>query len=103
ATRPGLRAKQNVGVHRISEAAQGNSDLNGDGDSTDFILQRFSLVGAFASTYMATADNAPTPASYFEVGDAEFGALLTDEFMAGVDLNGDGDLNDNVVRYYRLP
>jgi hypothetical protein len=52
---------------------------------------------------MATADNAPTPASYFQVGEAEFGALLTDEFMAGVDLNGDGDLNDNVVRYYRLP
>ena len=103
ATRPGIRAKQNVGVHRISEAAQGNSDLNGDGDTTDFILQRFSLVGAFASTYMATADNAPTPASYFQVGEAEFGALLTDEFMAGVDLNGDGDLNDNVVRYYRLP
>ncbi len=102
ATSPGLRVKQNVGIHRISEAAQGNSDINGDGDATDFVLQRFSLVGAFASTYFATADNAPTPATYFQVGQARFGGFLTDEFMAGGDLNGDGDSADKVVRYYRL-
>ncbi|MDG1049042.1 MAG: hypothetical protein P8M11_09875 [Planctomycetota bacterium] len=101
--RPGLRVKQNVGVHRISEAAQGGLDINGDGDATDFVLQRFSITGAFASTYFATADDAPTPASYFQVGAAEFGGFLTDEFMAGGDLNGDGDLDDLVVRYYRLP
>lgn len=101
--RPGMRVSQNVGVQRVSEAAQGNSDINGDGDATDLILQRFSLVGAFGTTYMATSDNAPTPASYFEAGDAEFGAFLTDEAMAGGDLNGDGDISDVIVRYYRLP
>ena len=99
----GLRAKQNVAVHRVSEADQGNSDINGDGDSNDLVLQRFSLTGAFSSTYFATSGSAPDPATTFELGSAAFGAFMTSELAADVDLNGDGDLADYVVRYFRLP
>ena len=102
-TNTGLRTKQNVAIHRISEADQGSTDINGDGDATDFILQRFSLTGAFASTYFATSGSAPSPATTFEEGDAEFGAFMTSELAASIDLNGDNDLADYVIRYFRLP
>ncbi|MEM9380208.1 MAG: hypothetical protein AAGB93_09705 [Planctomycetota bacterium] len=98
----GVIAKGAVGVHRLSEAAQGNIDLNGDGDTTDTILQRFSLDNSFPTTSMTTSDTGPTPATQFGAGSAVFGAFLTEEFLIG-DINQDGDTNDSIVRYYRLP
>ncbi|MEM1447729.1 MAG: hypothetical protein AAGI22_01380 [Planctomycetota bacterium] len=98
----GVIAKGAVGLHRLSEAGQGNLDLNGDGDRTDTILQRFSIDGSFPTTSMTTSDTGPTPSTQFQRGTAEFGAFLTEEFQIG-DINGDGDTNDSIVRYFRLP
>ncbi|MEM9799691.1 MAG: hypothetical protein AAGA20_05140 [Planctomycetota bacterium] len=102
-TTSGLVVKENVAVHRVSEADQGDTDLNGDGDTNDLVLQRFSLVGAFPATYIGTSNAEATPAATFQSGNANFGAFVTDEFSANVDLNADGDQADAVIRYFRLP
>ena len=98
----GLRTKQNVAVHRVSEADQGNSDINGDGDSNDLILQRFSLTGAFSSTYFATSGSAPDPATTFELGSAAFGAFMTASWPP-TSTQRRRRPRDYVVRYFRLP
>lgn len=103
ANNAGIVVEQNVGYHRVSETAQGNLDLNGDGDTTDVVLQRFSLTNQFVSTFMSTLNTVNRSAVDFGDGQAEFGAFLFEEFEAGIDLNSDGDTNDFVVRYFELP
>ena len=103
ATNAGIVVEQNVGYHRVSEAAQGNLDLNGDGDAIDMVLVRFSLVGAFPSTTMATLNTVTRTAVEFAEGQAEFGAFVCEEAEQGVDFNSDGDTDDFVVRYFELP
>ena len=103
ASNAGIVVEQNVGYHRVSEAAQGNQDLNGDGDAIDMVLQRFSLVGAFPSITMATLNTVTRPAVEFADGQAEFGAFVCEEAEQGIDFNSDGDTDDFVVRYFELP
>ena len=103
ATNAGIVVEQNVGYHRVSEAAQGNLDLNGDGDAIDMVLVRFSLVGAFPSTTMATLNTVTRTAVDFAEGQAEFGAFVCEEAEQGIDFNSDGDTDDFVVRYFELP
>ncbi len=102
-TRAGIIAEQNVGFFRVSEAAEGNMDLNGNGQTDDTVLQRYSLSAQFARTYMGTSNTLDTAAVEFGPGTAEFGAFLIEEAEQGSDLNGDGDIMDYVVRYFRLP
>lgn len=104
-TNSGLTVEENVAFHRVSEADQGNGDFNGDGDSNDLVLQRFSLTSprSFNPTTVGTSGSGAGPAVATGSGDAEFAAFLTEEFQAGIDFNNDGDLSDFVVRYLRLP
>ncbi len=99
----GITVEENIGFHRVSEADQGNIDLNGDGDMNDVVLQRFSLVGAFDRALIGTSDTSNGVSVSTGTGNAEFAAFLTEEFLEGADYNGDGDTNDFVVRYLRLP
>lgn len=99
----GITVEENIGFHRVSEADQGNLDLNGDGDTNDVVLQRFSLVNAFSRALIGTSDSSNGTSASTGTGDAEFAAFLTEEFLEGADYNGDGDFNDFVVRYLRLP
>ena len=102
-TNSGLTVEENIGFHRVSEADQGNTDLNGDGDTTDLVIQRFSLVNAFTRTLVGTSSSAGGFCVSTGTGNAEFAAFLTEEFQENADFNGDGDTNDFVVRYLRLP
>ena len=99
----GIVAEQNVGYFRVSEAAEGNTDLNGNGQTDDVVLQRYSLSAQFARTNMGTSNTLDTPAVEFGSGTAEFGVFLLEEFELGTDQNGDTDVMDYVVRYFRLP
>ncbi len=103
ASNAGIVVEQNVGYHRVSEASEGNRDLNEDGDAIDMVLQRFSLVGAFPSVTMATLNRENRPAVEFAEGQAQFGAFVCAEVEQGVDFNSDGDTEDLVVRYFELP
>lgn len=93
-----LRVGQEFTIYTIDEAADGNRDLNQDGDSTDQVIglfdarlmKGFNLKVAFdpLSPLLAAGRRAA-----FRVSEADHG---------GVDLNGDGDALDLVLHTVRL-
>jgi len=99
----GVTVEENFGFFRISEFDEDATDLNGDGDTNDAMLGRFSTLGASGVALMATLNDLSRTSVEFGPGDAVAGALITDESQASTDLNGDGDTADFVVRYFRLP
>jgi len=80
-------------VAQVSEAQQGNADLNGDGDASDQILHVFD-----------TADGSAVNLGYTPYGQSRVVngrvAFSAREGDAGRDLNGDGDMADVVVHLY---
>lgn len=87
--------------YRVSEAEQGGTDLNGDGDATDFILERVPITGG-SPVRMGTLHNLPGQAVVFPPGSASFGSFLFQESAQSSDLNDDGDVTDFVVRYFEF-
>ncbi len=93
----------NLLAFRVSEAAQGGTDLNGDGDTLDFVLHVYDV-----RTYkLLNTGQAATPCRR-EACDSRFpyrivGGIvnfLTFEQEQGADLNGDGDSVDLVLQAY---
>jgi hypothetical protein len=101
----GISTAGGYAFYRVSEAADGNRDRNGDGDMNDEVLQRVALTGS-APTFMGSLNNVSTPALGVALDGVEFGAYIYQESMFGAtgnDLNGDGNATDFVVRFFRLP
>ena len=94
--RGGIVLGNDGGVYfRASEAAQG-ADLNGDGDALDFVLSRNSIVECEPVTLGTTVDlDLPVLCSDGLVG----GAFFARESDVGMDLNGNGFVGENVIRY----
>jgi hypothetical protein len=105
-----------VGVMLTPELAQGAGPLNGDGDSSDRVLQVYALdtgtgTAAPASCTGACSAGVRVAADEFVVGDAaatscgprHLIAFRTGEAAQGANLNaasGDGDQNDHVLQVY---
>lgn len=102
AANAGVAVNETVAFHRLSEAAQGATDLNGDGDANDVVLQRFSLTNGFPTTIFGTGHTAPGDAVVTSAT-ADFGAYVQSEGQTATDLNGDGDTTDLVIRTILLP
>ena len=87
---------------RTSEAAQGNADLNGDGDTSDFVLQVYAKGLGVINTGQAVTPcrlEACDPRQPYRVlGDKV--KFLTYESEQGQDLNGDGDTNDLILQVF---
>ena len=88
-------------VLRTPETAQG-ADLNGDGDTEDGVLQ---VYDAAAGRFLVGGDSGVRPPAVvdFVVGGrpgAELVAFRTSEAAERQDLNGDGDLADDVLGIY---
>ena len=107
----GIVLARNFAFYRVSEAADSRNwnegGGTGSGDELDMILFRTSLTNG-TSQAMSTLNSTPgssaivlnpdetSPVSgAFIVNELQFGA-------SGTDLNGDGDPNDLVVRYFRF-
>jgi hypothetical protein len=105
-TNAGIVTAAGVGYFRVSEAAEGGSDFNTDGDVNDFILSRVGVSNSEPLVHMATLNSLDRPAVLFDSTSApKFGVILFQESMQGAsgkDLNGDGDSNDYVPRYFRI-
>jgi hypothetical protein len=103
----GIVSGAGVGFFRLSEAEDGNNDYNDDGDTNDFLLARLHMSTGDSPALMGGLNTLSVPAvSLAESGAPKFGALLFQEDQNGAtghDLNGDGDANDFVVRYFRFP
>lgn len=76
----------------VSEAAQGNVDLNGDGDTQDGILHVHDIA-------TATTSNIALPVDYLEAS-SDWISFATDEGDVGSDLNADGDTDDVVMHVH---
>ena len=86
-------------IFTVPERHQARTDLNGDGDISDRVVE----VYVFATATLYTPN---LPASRFNlaVGHtwAAFGVRERDQGPLGTDLNGDGDVNDEVLHVLNL-
>jgi cysteine-rich repeat protein len=88
---------------RTRESAQGGSDLNGDGDKEDYVLQVYDL----RSGYLFNSGQAAVPCE-FEICDprtpyrinGDIVTFLTLEAQQSEDLNSDGDMDDIVLQTF---
>jgi len=74
----------------VPETGQGASDLSGDGDASDIVLQVYDLA-------TGSWNEANLPADTVDAA-GDLVAFLSPEDQEGADLNGDGDLDDRVLR-----
>ncbi|HVM97957.1 MAG TPA: hypothetical protein VMT89_16300 [Candidatus Acidoferrales bacterium] len=87
---------------RTLEAAQGNDDLNGDGDSTDAVLQVYAPSLGVLNTHQAVTPcnlDACDPRRPYRVTGSQV-KFITSEADQGHDLNGDNDANDVVLQVF---
>jgi hypothetical protein len=85
------------GLFNVIEASQGASgtDLNGDGDALDEVLHYHN-----AATGMVVDLGVAAPSTPQGVGTAGALFAVSEAGQAGTDLNGDGDILDNVVHAF---
>jgi hypothetical protein len=83
---------------RTSEAAQGNTDLNGDSDTLDSVVQIYQAPSATLTNTMR-----PTPAlPGIQLGSAVAAFLVEETAHGPSPLNGDPDTFDSVLHLYCL-
>jgi hypothetical protein len=97
----GIVVNRGVAYFRASEAGQ-NLDLNGDMDMTDSVLVLNSLFVCDPSVVGTGNDFADTVSVHAD-GQAGGVVFVTDEALAGQDLNGNGTATDNVLRFFAVP
>jgi len=96
----GLVISNNIAYYRVDEAAD-NFDWNGDGDKLDRVLFRTTVSTLGDSYYLSPSSDVPGPVVVADSANVA-AAFLAEESAARVDLNGDGDKNDFVVRWMRV-
>jgi hypothetical protein len=95
----GMVIAKNLALYRVDEAAD-NRDWNDDGDKTDIVLFRSSTLSGF-SAFLDDINGDPGPAVWVDFANTVGAAWFVPETDAGVDLNADGDMNDDVLRWFR--
>ncbi len=90
-------AGERLVVFAVSEADQGYTDLNGDGDTADGVLHVLdTATGRLTSTALATS----LWPSDFIIEGARVAFVVHEFQQGGLDLNGDGDASDAVLFVY---
>ncbi|HEX6885370.1 MAG TPA: hypothetical protein VF530_18490 [Planctomycetota bacterium] len=97
-TNAGIEIAAGFAWFRVSEADD-NRDYNGDGQANDVVLFRNPLASCSPAAFgTASLVSGPVLITDRVAG----GAFFSDEALAGVDFNDDGDTGDVVVRYFRF-
>jgi hypothetical protein len=100
----GIVVARGIGFARVSEQ-EDSRDWNSDGDENDFVLWRVSLSSA-QPIYMGSHNSLSRPAIAYNTRENPVGgayiATENQEGAGGLDLNGDGDTNDLVLRYFNF-
>jgi hypothetical protein len=88
-----VEAGSELGVIEVREDSQGNTDLNGDGDTEDQVFHVYDAsTGTTTNTRLAGFSN---------VVGTDFAVLsVVERKQGGTDLNGDGDLTDGVAHVF---
>ena len=98
----GISLANGWGFFRVSEVEEG-ADINANGQSDDILLVRLNLTNG-AIAHMSALNLLARPSVETEPdGISVSGAYLFDEMIFGLNVSGDNDPNDLVVRYFRLP
>jgi hypothetical protein len=95
----GIVIANNFGFFRVDEADD-DRDWNGDGDQTDSLLFRTNPQTMQNTNALSILNDLPRPA--VESGGTIGAAFVSNEAMAGVDFNLDGDMADLVLRWFRI-
>lgn len=91
----GFRVGGRFVAFQVNEVRQGNTDFNGDGDAVDHVLHLYDAdLGTYTNLRLAVTG------VFMVVGDTIAFKVL--ESSQGVDLNGDGDLMDEVLHVHRI-
>ncbi|MCP3916354.1 MAG: hypothetical protein GY711_12425 [bacterium] len=101
-TNAGINAGGGTVFYRVSEMAQGLTDINGDGDVNDFILERGNFSSGSTNT-MGTLNTIGRDAVELSKDNVRAAAFVVHEAAQGVggtDFNDDGDTSDWVVSYF---
>ena len=95
-----ISATEDFVVLPVVEAQQGAGDLNGDGDAIDRVYHIYDTsTGAVSNTGLCTAN--PTLLSAQSKANGRWASFAVHEFQqGGEDLNGDGDIDDQVLFVY---
>lgn len=96
---PGVVVAGGFAYFNVGEA-EDNFDYTGDGALDDVLLFRNPLT-ACNPIDMSVSSSLPGPAIVTD-DNARGAAFFVSEAMEGMDLNGDGDTNDLIVRYFSL-
>jgi hypothetical protein len=79
----------------VSESNQGMADLNGDGDAVDNVLHVVD-----AATGVVTNLHRATLANQFQLDSNLLAFVVRENLQGNTNLNGDADVNDNVLHLY---
>lgn len=90
----GFEIQGNFVAIRTSEARAGNTDLNGDGDTVDFVLQVFDWSTGLVRNSGLEASGGFRMAGHY------IAFTVLESRQGGADLNGDGDALDLVQHVY---
>jgi hypothetical protein len=90
-----IQVAEDVVVFQVVEVSQGNTDLNGDGDTDDRVLHAYDIA---TDTVVNLGVSLAGSSSVAHGG--RFLAFPVSESDANADLNGDGDLLDRVTQVY---
>ena len=82
----------------VSEAQQGNTDLNSDGDALDFVLHTLDLAtGALVNRELALGGGLPCCVPFLTLHGSLVLFGVSEADQGGTDLDGDGDAFDTVL------
>ncbi|MBI3909973.1 MAG: hypothetical protein HY320_03455 [Armatimonadetes bacterium] len=95
-TADGFAITPRLAAMAVSEGRQGNRDLNGDRDTQDLVLHVYDLAkNELLNTEMDASGGVAAGGQYAV-------AIAREARQGGRDLNGDGDLQDQVAQVYDL-
>ena len=96
-----VQVEGNLVAFLTPEAAQGNTDLNRDGDTLDRVLQVYDAATAKLTNVKQAAEEFVMGTQPASCGSGPVIAFRTSEAAQGnTDLNGDGDTSDDVLQVY---
>ena len=96
---PGMVVAANQIFYRVNEM-EDNNDWNNDGDMNDDVLLRSSLFNG--STVAMGTLNSVVAGSAITTDGVNGAGFVADEAQAAQDFNGDGDMTDFVLRWFRI-
>jgi len=100
----GMATARGWTFYRLSES-EDSRDINGDGDETDFILERTNVASGATFGMSVATDVQRDVAEFARFGSKDCGAVIASEAQqgsGGTDFNGDGDRTDLVLRWFRF-